>query len=146
MEATLQKFGYPGTLIKEYQHWMLLLRPQQVTLGSLILIEKSGQTRFSDLSDKSFEEYPKVIRVLEKTLLSLFQYDRINYLMLMMVDPEVHFHVIPRYQESREFAGIEFKDSGWPKLPELSAYQVLDDDVQRLLTDKIHEALSEHAF
>ena len=24
-------------------------------------------------------------------------YERINYLMLMMVDPDVHFHVIPRY-------------------------------------------------
>jgi len=28
--------------------------------------------------------------------------------MLMMVDPDVHFHVLPRYAQSRSFAGREF--------------------------------------
>ena len=32
--------------------------------------------------------------------------------MLMMVDPHVHFHVIPRYSESREWAGMTLADQG----------------------------------
>ena len=37
MNVTMQKFGYPDTLIAEYDHWVVLLRPSQVTLGSLVL-------------------------------------------------------------------------------------------------------------
>ena len=29
MNATIEKFGYPATLIREWQHWVLLLRPAQ---------------------------------------------------------------------------------------------------------------------
>ena len=49
MNATMQKFGYPGSLVKEHHHWCVLLRPQQVTLGSLVLAAKSDATAFSDL-------------------------------------------------------------------------------------------------
>jgi len=48
-------------------------------------------------------------------------YERINYLMLMMVDPNVHFHVIPRYSEPRHWEGLEFPDAGWPGPPQLSS-------------------------
>ena len=41
--------------------------------------------------------------------------------MLMMVDPNVHFHVIPRYSEPRSWNGIEFPDAGWPGPPELGS-------------------------
>jgi len=41
--------------------------------------------------------------------------------MLMMVDPNVHFHVIPRYSEPRRWNGVEFPDAGWPGPPQLGA-------------------------
>ena len=37
---TAVRFGYPGTLIREYGHWVVLLREPQATLGSLILCAK----------------------------------------------------------------------------------------------------------
>ena len=37
MNPTIEKFGYPGTLIGETAHWVVLLRPAQVTLGSLVV-------------------------------------------------------------------------------------------------------------
>ena len=40
--------------------------------------------------------------------------------MLMMVDPDVHFHVIPRYAKPKKFGGMEFTDPGWPSAPDLS--------------------------
>ena len=47
--------------------------------------------------------YSLVTRHIEGVLGRTFNYDRINYLMLMMVDPDVHFHVIPRYETQRTF-------------------------------------------
>lgn len=49
MNATLHKFGYPGTLLHEYRHWCVLLRPAQVTLGALVLAAKSEATSFAAL-------------------------------------------------------------------------------------------------
>ena len=120
INKTLKKFGYPGTLVKEYNHWCILLRNEQVTLGSLVLICKDNVTKFSNISDEAFQEYPRVINETENTLYTLFKYDKINYLMLMMVDPNVHFHVIPRYSKSITFKGITFKDYGWPGIPDFA--------------------------
>ena len=39
--------------------------------------------------------------------------------MLMMVDPDVHYHVIPRYEGAKEFGGQQFADHGWPGPPAL---------------------------
>ena len=47
-------------------------------------------------------------------------YEKINYLMLMMVDPDVHFHVFPRYAGQREHGGVAFPDAGWPGPPALA--------------------------
>src|SRR3546814_9645906 len=49
MNETITKFGHPATLIAEYEHWVVLLRPAQPTLGALILAAKSDATAFGDL-------------------------------------------------------------------------------------------------
>jgi diadenosine tetraphosphate (Ap4A) HIT family hydrolase len=90
------------------------LRPGQVTLGALVLICKEPSTAFSLLSIDAFTELQSITTHIEDTLKNTFDYDKINYLMLMMVDPDVHFHVLPRYQDSRRFSDQEFIDQSWP--------------------------------
>ncbi|MEO0421308.1 MAG: HIT family protein [Pseudomonadota bacterium] len=119
MNETMTKFGYPQTLVHEYEHWCVLLRPKQVTLGSLVLAARSAAMRFSDLSPAAIAERHRVVSDIERVLGEFVQYEKINYLMLMMVDPHVHYHVLPRYATPRSFAGIEFADAGWPALPAL---------------------------
>ena len=119
MNSTLEKFGYPNTLIKAYEHWSVLLRPQQITLGSLILGSNSEALAFGDLNASAGAELTKITSDLELSLTRCFNYDKINYLMLMMVDPHVHFHVIPRYQQKQQFDSIIVTDSGWPGPPNL---------------------------
>ncbi len=116
---TTIRFGYPNTLIKEYEYWTVLLREQQVTLGSLILCAKSDATQFSALSSNEYKEMGNVIQDIERVLKAAFDYDKINYLMLMMADPNVHFHVIPRYVEERSACGLAISDAGWPAAPML---------------------------
>lgn len=134
MHATLAKFGYPGTLVCDYRHWCVLLRPAQATLGALVLVAKGEEQAFSDLPDEGFAEFPLVIREIERGIKDFRAYDRINYLMLMMVDPHVHFHVLPRYAGAQVFEGITFTDSGWPGPPDLkSATDIPEDARARLL-------------
>ena len=126
MNETILRFGYPDTLVAEYDHWLVLLRPAQPTLGALVLASTSEALRFSDLDPAAFAELGQVVPQIERALGAAVNYDKINYLMLMMVDPHVHWHVLPRYQGSREAEGIAIADSGWPKLPELGAALSLD--------------------
>ena len=118
MNPTIEKFGYPATLVHELQHWLVLLRPAQVTLGSLVLAAKSNATAYSAAAaPKPSPSRAKRSRLIERALAAFTSYERINYLMLMMVDPNVHFHVIPRYSAARQWSGVEFPDAGWPGAP-----------------------------
>jgi diadenosine tetraphosphate (Ap4A) HIT family hydrolase len=121
MNPTVEKFGYPATLIKEFDHWVVLLRPAQVTFGSLVLVAKSAATAYSELPREAFVEQADAVVAIEQTLRRFVAYERINYLMLMMVDPNVHFHVIPRYSELRQWSGVNFPDLGWPGPPRLDS-------------------------
>jgi diadenosine tetraphosphate (Ap4A) HIT family hydrolase len=138
MNPTIEKFGYPATLIKEYEHWLVLLRPGQVTLGCLVLAAKSGATAYGALPPQAFAEQAAVIAPIEDALKQLTRYDRINYLMLMMIDPNVHFHIIPRYSEARSWNGHEFPDLGWPGPPRLDgAIKLRDSDLAALRSELI---------
>ncbi len=53
MNETIRRFGHPATLVAEQEHWVVLLRPQQPTAGSLVLAAKSGATAFADLPPAS---------------------------------------------------------------------------------------------
>ena len=130
MNETLYKFDYPRSIIREYNNWVILLRPAQVTLGALILGHKGNAIRFSEVGSDAMNELDPIIRSIESTLTKCFAYDKINYQMLMMVDPHVHFHVIPRYASARAYDTVEFIDSGWPGLPDLSKDHELTDSTK----------------
>ena len=119
MNATIEKFGWPATLVAEFDHWLVLLRPAQPTLGSLVLAAKSDATAFAGLPGEAHAELKRVTGAIEAALARFTGYARLNYLMLMMVDRHVHFHVIPRYEGARERGGVAFPDAGWPALPQL---------------------------
>lgn len=128
MNITIEKFGYPQTLIAEYQHWVVLLRPQAVTLGSLILAAKGDSTTYGALPAAAFAEQGQVVADIETALSQAIGYEKINYLMLMMVDPHVHSHVIPRYAVPSVHDGVSYADAGWPKLPDLTSGRILSTE------------------
>ncbi len=140
MNETLIKFGYPDSVIQSYNHWSVLLRPQQITLGSLILACHGPEQAFSQLPAETMQEFAAIIRDIESNLTRCFSYDKINYLMLMMVDPHVHFHVIPRYQDSREFGSVHYQDVSWPGPPDLAA----NIGLSKSQSLRLKEHLAEH--
>lgn len=135
MNVTVEKFGWPATLVKEFDHWVVLARPAQPTLGSLVLAAKSDATAFGDLPAEAHAELKQATAAIEAALAGAVDYAKLNYLMLMMVDPNVHFHVIPRYDGVREWNGREFVDVGWPKVPDLSHAVALEGEELAELVD-----------
>jgi len=127
--ATMRKFGWPGTRIAELEHWAVMLRPQQCTLGAVVLACKQPVTAFGAVDAAGMAELGLAVTAVEAMLQAAVGYEKINYLMLMMVDPDVHFHVLPRYESEREFEGVRFTDDAWPGPPQITASQDVPESV-----------------
>jgi diadenosine tetraphosphate (Ap4A) HIT family hydrolase len=134
MNATARKFGHPDSTLAELSHWLVLLRPAQVTLGSLVLVCKDAAERFGDISPEASAELREATSRIEAVLSDAFRYEKINYLMLMMVDPDVHFHVLPRYESERTYEGVVFRDDAWPGPPVISSAHDVEPTVLAALT------------
>ncbi len=116
-----EKFGGEEGRYVSNDHWVVQVRPRQSTLGASVLIARRHALALSGLSAEELASFGAAVDGLEARLRGAFGYDKINYLMLMMVDPHLHFHVLPRYAASRSFGGFDWPDPGWPKRPELEA-------------------------
>lgn len=135
------KFKVKELLVYETEYWLWSLRPVQATLGAGVLSLKRECLTFGGLSQEEFTDLYNVIKVIESTLKKTFNYDIMNYLMLMMVDKQVHYHVIPRYESTIDFAGTSWEDSGWPGVPnlageetEMEALEDIKDVISKNLT------------
>lgn len=128
--ATMEKFGHPATLVGETRWWAALFRRKQVTLGSLVLAAKAPVTSFAALPQEAFSDLAAATRAVERTLADFKAFDRINYLMLMMVDPHPHFHVLPRYSAPREIRGAVVADVAWPGAPALDKAVELEPQIE----------------
>ena len=115
------KFGGEESRYVSNDGWVVQVRPRQSTLGASVLIARRHALSLSGLSAAELVSFGAAVDELERRLRRAFGYDKINYLMLMMVDPHLHFHVIPRYAKTRPFGGFEWPDHGWPKRPDLEA-------------------------
>jgi diadenosine tetraphosphate (Ap4A) HIT family hydrolase len=138
--ATELKFGDPLLRVAQSDYWTVLLRPRQPTLGALVLVCREDVQAFSAVSAAAFADLQQIVQRVEGSLRQLVAYERINYLMLMMVDPDVHFHVIPRYAQPREFAGVQFPDTGWPGQPVLEPAVVPEDALRLQLLENLKAA------
>ena len=132
MNDTIYTFGYPETLIKEYDHWGVFLRVSHVTLGSLVIVAKSDATNLGKLTSDEWAEFAMVSNDMENLLRNTFGAEKFNYLALMMVDPHVHFHFIPRYSKPVEFNGRTYTDPDWPIKTELKPIEASKEELKQI--------------
>lgn len=111
---TLTTFGYPELLIRDYEYWAVVLRQEHVTVGSLVIITKTNALHLGELTEEHWAEFAHVTADCELLLKKTFGAEKFNYLALMMKDPNVHFHFIPRYSKPVTVNGKEFVDKDWP--------------------------------
>ena len=138
----LQKFGYPNSFIFGDKYWSVLLRPSQVTIGSLVLISNSKDTSLGELSEAQIKTFPDICKICEQILRKELGAIKFNYLALMMVDPIVHFHLIPRYKKDISFEGELYADPFWPGPTDISHETKLSEftyvNLRRKLSKRAH--------
>lgn len=117
----VEKFGGEQAEVFRNGHWIVQVRPKQVTLGSCVLIARRHAESLAGLAPDELAAFGSAVDDLERRLRAAFAFDKINYLLLMMVDRHLHFHVLPRYATARRFAGMEWPDAAWPKAPVLDS-------------------------
>lgn len=134
MDDFIKKFKITELKIKEFEHWVVSLRPKQVTIGSLVLSLKRECPSFAQLNTEESTELKIVFSYVEEVLKKKLGANKINYLALMMIDNQVHYHIIPRYDHSVNFKGQKYQDKNWPVAPDIS--MTLDMDNEDLLLIK----------
>lgn len=119
MKEFKKKFKVEGLEILQRGAWIVSLRPLQVTLGSLIVSLNRPCTDLGDITEEESLHLGQVFSAIKELFSRTYKPDKINYLALMMVDSQVHFHVIPRYKSVITFNNREYQDVDWPKPPNL---------------------------
>lgn len=136
------KFKVNEFKIYETEHWVWSLRPHQATIGAGIISLKRECATFGELEPQEYCDLNNIIKVIEPTLKNMLNYDVMNYLMLMMFDKCVHYHVFPRYEKPVNILGEEWKDETWPAVPKLLGEPLSNErleEITLLIKSKIQE-------
>ena len=106
-------------LIKKFEYWTIYLTENQYYLGRIyIALNRHGPEKTTELTKEEWNELKKISDKLTIVLASLYKYDLIRYMVSQMRDRyHFHMHLIPRYENARNFYGEEFKDEMWAKPP-----------------------------
>ena len=136
-----KKFSGDSLLINDYKYWSWCLRENQVTLGSSVLLNKACKKSFGELSNEELLELRDVISNIEYAISKEFNYDKINYLALMMIDPLFHYHIIPRYKEDKALEGLKFKDFNYPGPSNLSLFNNVNENQKKVIIKQIKKWL-----
>ena len=139
------KFRLGELTVFETESWAVSVRPEQTTLGSLLISSRRPTAKFVSLSPQESLELPALIEITIRAIDYLFSPHVVNLLGLMLVDPRLHLHLIPRYSEVRQFGGRKWFDPDFPRmLTSLStAVNVTEEDELFLLKEKFESTIRE---
>lgn len=133
------RFNKPELILKEFKHWVIIIRENVVTLGSCIIILKSGKPFLKDVSSEEMAEFSEVCNWFESRTKELYGAEKWNYCAMMMKDEFVHFHAIPRYSKPVFMYDKEWIDEDYPKGTKLNKIEVDTTTLMRIKEDMINE-------
>jgi diadenosine tetraphosphate (Ap4A) HIT family hydrolase len=127
LEEFRAKFRVEELKVAQNRSWTWSVRPGQPTLGAGVLSLNRHAGKFSDVTPEEMKDLGELVGTLEGAIKTAFNHNIMNYMMLMMLDHHVHYHVIPRYEDTRSLGEREWVDNGWPALPVIGDNQHADD-------------------
>jgi diadenosine tetraphosphate (Ap4A) HIT family hydrolase len=125
--------------VHEEAGWAISVRPGQLTLGSMVVSSSTGRLDFQELDGDAAAGLAAAFARVERLAKERLGAVRVNLVCLMMKDPVVHFHVIPRYDAPIERYGQRWEDTDWPGPPTFGPVPTDDGVLRELVRD-----LSEH--
>lgn len=129
------RFNRSDLFIKEFDYWLLLLRPVPITIGSSIILLKRECNSLALLTNDEMIEFQKVCKYFEEKCKKLYGAVKFNYHADMMKDSFVHFKAIPRYDKVVNKHGIEWIDKDWPLTEHLTKNKVDDEILHKIRDD-----------
>ncbi len=129
------RFNREDLFIKEFNYWILLLRPVPVTIGSCIILLKRECYSIALLTSDEMSEFQVVCKYFEDKCKKLYGAVKFNYHADMMKDSFVHFKAIPRYDKIVKKHGIEWIDYDWPLTEHLTKNKVDDELLYKIRED-----------
>ena len=109
------KFTPGGSIVKRYDHWHVVVRGRQETLGDVTFVLTRNVESLGDVTPEEMAELPAAVRWFEDAAKALFGPDRVDYAVLLDRDPNVHLDAFPRYERSVERYGRTWTDSAYPE-------------------------------
>lgn len=106
-------FGKEFQIVKDYDSWTLIVAEGQLPLGWCICFLKRHVEFFEDLTDEEVLELKQVVAELKSALGKTFKPDWFNVMQLGNMEHHLHFHLVPRYKEPREYDGRTFTDQDY---------------------------------
>ncbi|UTB33581.1 MAG: HIT family protein [Methanobacterium sp. ERen5] len=139
--------GY-GRLISERSYWTIHLAPSQRYLGTCVVANKRQCSNLSELETEEWKEFTEIVREMENTLNNIFKPTLFNWSCFKNASfrdknphPQVHWHLIPRYDEMKVFEGIKFEDLDFGYIPQPISRKI-SEDVMENMWIKISEQLN----
>ena len=127
-------------IVKKFEYWTIAVRTGQVTVGSMIITLNRDCLDMTEVLPEEMAEFPVLCKWYQDRCKKLYDAEKFNYLALMMVDPFVHFHVIPRYSQTVEKYNMNWEDTGWPKLPNMGViHDLTEEQLLQIREDFIKE-------
>ena len=125
-------------VLKEFKHWVVILKEGGTTLGHSVIILKSNKPTFSDVTNEEMSEFPLVCKWFEEKTKSIFGAEKWNYCAMMMKEEFVHFQAVPRYSKVIRMHDIDWIDKDWPKRPSFDRLDISMDALQKIKDDMIN--------
>ncbi|MGC9516771.1 MAG: HIT family protein [Methanomicrobiales archaeon] len=132
----------PIDFIAETKYWIIFLDQDQKNLGTCVVALKREAKLLSTLKPDEWRDFTGIVRELELSLKKAFKVTMFNWGCLLNTayikfppTPQVHWHLIPRYQGKIEFAGVIFQDPCFGR----STLSVKDEKLD--LNSKIREKI-----
>jgi diadenosine tetraphosphate (Ap4A) HIT family hydrolase len=133
--------GY-GEKIVETQYWTIFLAPSQRYLGTCVVALNRPCRNLSELEDREWMDFSKVVKRMEFALDKTFKPTLYNWSCFKNAafrgenpHPELHWHLIPRYKGAVEFQGIKFEDPDFGFIPHPKERKIPENVMKLIIRD-----------
>ncbi len=140
--------GIYGETIIEKDYWTIFLAPSQRYLGTCVIALKRQCSNLSGLNPHEWQEFSIIVPMIEFALESIFKPTLFNWSCFKNAtfrekhpDPQVHWHLIPRYDHETEYHNIKFEDPDFGYIPQ-PLERKIPEEVMKEMVNEINNKLS----
>jgi diadenosine tetraphosphate (Ap4A) HIT family hydrolase len=138
----------PSHQILVTEYWAVNLGKDQLYLGRSYVTLRHHKGRLADLTQEEWEDFGRVVRVLENAYKQAFGALPINWTCMLnhsykkeLADPHIYWHVFPRYRTPVDIHGIVFKDDEYGEHYSLDASREVNEEVLEEIAARLNPFL-----